>query len=75
MVYKVSHIDIDIDFTIEYLPMMGVAPISPLSGALPWATTARVDMTFGAVAMAPAAEVIDITTAAVYECLAAIAAA
>ena len=53
--------------SLAYLPMMGLAPISPLSGALPWATTARVDMAFGAAfVVAAAAEAIDIATAAVY---------
>ena len=28
-------------YRLPYLPMMGLAPISPLGGALPWATPAR----------------------------------
>ena len=28
-------------YQLPYLPMMGLAPISPLSGALPWATTVK----------------------------------
>ena len=46
---------------------MGLEPISPFSGALPWATAARVDMVLaGAVVVATAEEAIDIATTAAY---------
>ena len=50
-----------------YLPKMGLAPISPLIGALPWATTAKGErgVVVGAVVVAAAAA-IDTATAAPY---------
>ena len=53
---------------------MGLAPISPLAGALPWATTAIGDV-YGAAVWYVTAGAINIATAAPYTGLAAFAAA
>ena len=61
---------------LPHMPKMGLAPISPLPGALLWATTARgwYGVVVGAAVVA-AAEAIDIATAAGYVGIAALVAA
>ena len=66
-IYQYWYLIDEYDGSMSHMLQMGLEPISPFSGALPWATAARVDMVLaGAVVVATAEEAIDIATTAAY---------